>query len=140
MTKRDARELALQVLFQMEFSPSLSFVKSLDTFRANFTAPPEVWNYALTLLECFNLRQKEIDDVIQNHSAHWRLPRMALVDKNIMRIAVCELLFQDNVPPAVAINEAIEIAKKYGSQDSPAFINGVLDQVRKSKIEEDPAT
>lgn len=132
-TRRLGRELALQVLFQQEFSPTLSFQEGLDTFRGNFQAPDGVWNYAELLLVGINGNKNHIDDKIQSNSSNWTLERMALVDLNIMRIAVYEICFSNNdIPSKTAINEAVEISKKYGSTDSGAFINGILDQIHKS--------
>ncbi len=131
-TRRMSRELALQVLFQQEFSPQQSVDAGLENFRRSFDATPEVWNYAQELLRGVITHAIEIDGLIQSRSAHWTLKRMALVDLNIMRIAVYELKYAlEAVPPAVAINEAIEISKKYGTVDSAAFVNGILDQIMK---------
>jgi len=131
-SRRLSRELALQVLFQQEFATKQSFQSGLDTFRTNFSAPPEVWDYAAQLLHGVEQHLKEIDTLIQTHSAHWALKRMALVDLNIMRIGVFEMKFgPEQLPPAIAINESIEIGKKYGSVDSAAFVNGILDQIMK---------
>ena len=131
-TRRLARELALQVLFQQEFSPTLDYETGLKTFRGNFQAPEEVWNYALTLLNGLETHKEKIDQTIDSNSSHWTLDRMALVDLNILRIASYELLFlSDEIPPKTAINEAIEISKKYGTTESGGFVNGVLDQINK---------
>lgn len=130
-TRRLSRELALQVLFQQEFA-SQTVEAGLETFRRSFDATPEVWGYALDLLKGVEKNRATIDDVIQKCSAHWKLKRMALVDLTIMRIATFELKFtSESVPPAVVINEAIEISKKYGTVDSAAFVNGILDQIVK---------
>jgi N utilization substance protein B len=131
-TRRLSRELALQVLFQQEFAPQQTVEDGLQTFRRSFDAETEVWTYALEVLRGIAARHSEIDAEIQKASAHWTLKRMALVDLIIMRIAVYELKHASEiVPPAVAINEAIEISKKYGSVDSAAFVNGILDQIVK---------
>ncbi len=74
---------------------------------------------------------EELDALIVRFSEHWRLERMTVVDRNLLRLAVFELLYQPKIPPKVAINEAVEMAKRYGSEDSGAFINGILDQIRK---------
>lgn len=130
--RRQSRELALQVLFQQEFSPAQSVENALLTFRRSFDAEPEVWTYALELLKGVESNLKTIDTTIQGAAAHWTLKRMAMVDLNIMRIATFELKFGgNNVPPAVVIDEAIEISKKYGTTDSAAFVNGILDQIMK---------
>lgn len=131
-TRRLSRELALQVLFQQEFAPQQSVEAGLENFRRSFVATEEVWSYALLLLKGFETHRAAIDAIIQSHSAHWTLKRMALVDLNIMRIAAFELKFaEETIPPAVAIDEAIEISKKYGTEDSAAFVNGILDQIVK---------
>jgi transcription antitermination protein NusB len=131
-TRRLSRELALQVLFQQEFAPQQSVEDGLATFKRSFDAEPEVWSYALEILKGLESKRTEVDGLIQSRSAHWTLKRMALVDLNIMRVAVYELKFATElVPPPVAIDEAIEISKKYGTVDSAAFVNGILDQIVK---------
>lgn len=131
-TRRLSRELALQVLFQQEFAPKQSVEAGLATFRSSFEADPDVWEYAQLLLKGVETDQKKIDDMIQASAMHWKLKRMALVDLNIMRIATFEMKFAaEIVPPAVAIDEAIEISRKYGTVDSAAFVNGILDQIMK---------
>jgi N utilization substance protein B len=130
--RRQSRELALQVLFQMEFAPNLNFHDGLETFRKNFVADEDVWQYAEFLLAGIQENLPAIDAMIQKSSAHWTLKRMALVDLNIMRVTCFEMkLSSEIIPPAVAINEAIEISRKYGTSDSAAFVNGVLDQLVK---------
>lgn len=131
-TRRLSRELALQVLFQQEFAPNQSVEDGMATFKHSFNNEPDVWSYALELLKGIEKNRLQIDQVIQTSSAHWTIQRMALVDLIIMRIAAFELKFSDgSVPPASVINEAIEISKKYGSVDSSAFVNGILDQIMK---------
>ncbi len=131
-TRRLSRELALQVLFQQEFAKKQTIEAGLETFRSSFEAPPEVWDYTLRLLTGIEQQQTEIDTWIEKYSAHWKLKRMALVDLIIMRIATFELKFNDDsVPGPAVINEAIEISKKYGTVDSAAFVNGILDQIMK---------
>src|SRR4051812_47932171 len=127
-TRRLSRELALQVMFQQEFAPKQSFEAGLANFRRSFDAPAGGWAEALDMLKGVEQHHPTIDALIQKCSAHWTLKRMALVDLNIMRLAVYELKFAaDKVPPAVGINEAVEISKKYGTVDSAAFVNGILD-------------
>lgn len=133
-TRRLSRELALQVMFQQEFNPKQSVELGLETFRRSFDAEVEVWSYALEMLKGVEKSSQEIDSLISKSSAHWTLKRMALVDLNIMRLAVYEMKFaaaENVIPPAVAINEAVEVAKKYGTIDSAAFVNGILDQIVK---------
>ncbi|MBX7231158.1 MAG: transcription antitermination factor NusB [Bdellovibrionales bacterium] len=131
--RRQSRELALQVLFQLEFVKEQNLKLALDNFRSAYFASELTWDYALFLLQGVEEQKETIDQQIKSHTEHWKLERLALVDRNILRIAVFELKKSDpEVPPAVVINEAIEIAKKYGNTDSGKFINGVLDQIKKN--------
>ena len=132
--RRESREIALQVLFQREFAPDIQIEDALNLFRSSFEAEREVWNYATLLLRGVATHKEGIDEAIQAASAHWSLKRMALTDLNIMRIATFELLFSEDPPPPLAvIDEAIEISKKYGTNDSASFTNGILDQIRKTR-------
>lgn len=81
------------------------------------------------LIKKLLLHEKEVDELLKKSSAHWSPDRMAVIDKNIIRLGICELLFDSTTPPKVVINEAVEIAKKYGTEESPDFINGILDKV-----------
>ncbi len=133
-TRRQARELALQVLFQQEFVAEINATQALKNFKEAFEAPEEVWTYATQILEGIRSKKAEIDSLIEKNSAHWRMPRMALVDRNLLRIGVYEIVYSDGeVPPKAALNEAIEISKKYGTTDSSSFINGILDQILRSQ-------
>ena len=131
LKRRQAREIALQVLFYMDirndFRPEvlLSFCDNFlfeDTPREFFT------NLVTGIIE----NRPALDKKIVAASKNWRLERMSLVDRNAMRIAVYEMMFCDDIPPVVSINEAIEIVKKFGSDDSGAFINGILNTIWKS--------
>ena len=133
--RRQSRELALQVLFQREFSPETSVGNSLHYFREMIKGPEEMWQYAAHLLEGILNMSEVVDKKLSSASTKWSLSRMSLVDKNTLRIAVFEMInSQEPVPPKVAINEAIEVAKKYGNTDSPAFVNGILNEVAKDVI------
>lgn len=133
-TRRQARELALQVLFQLEFAPGRDLTLALRNFQAAFEAEADTWDYAMQLLQGIQVKQAELDQLIQTHTAHWKLERLALVDLNVLRIAAFELQNGALAPAPVVINEAIEIAKKYGTTDSGKFVNGVLDQIRKAVL------
>ena len=85
----------------------------------------------LSLLEKVFAQAEEIDTMLKKFSDHWTLERMSMVDRNILRLGICELMFEASTPPKVVINEAVEIAKKFGTEDSPDFINGILDKVFK---------
>lgn len=128
--RRQARELALQVLFQLEFSPGVSASELLDLVGA--AIDKDSVHYAQTLVEGVQTEKSRIDSVIQSASSHWKVERMALVDRNLLRLAVFEMKFaSEPLKPNIVINEAIEIAKKFGSTDSSAFVNGLLDQIGK---------
>lgn len=130
--RRRARELALQMLFQAEFTPPSAAPEILRRFQEEFDVPRDVVEYADLLVQGIFLHRDQLDQTIQAASSHWKLPRMALVDLNVMRIALFEIKFAASpLPPKVAINEAVEIAKRYGSTDSGSFVNGILDQAAK---------
>lgn len=127
--RRLARELALQVLFQKEFV-EVSVEQGLAYFRETIKGTPDVWAYARRILNGIEENATEIDKKISGASSKWSLSRMSLVDKNALRVATWEMFFSDNeVPPKVVINEAIEVVKKYGNTDSPAFVNGILHEL-----------
>ena len=131
--RRRSREIALQVLFQMEFNSHLNVEQALGLYLENFEASPEIKEYAAQLVHGVNDKMPELDRVIQAHSQNWKVSRMAFVDKNILRVAVFEMKFLDaQVPQNVIIDEAIEIGKRFGSQDTSSFVNGVLDNISKS--------
>ncbi|MCM2282324.1 MAG: transcription antitermination factor NusB [Bdellovibrionaceae bacterium] len=131
--RRRSRELALQFLFQNEFDRKTSATDAVRSFAEHFDVEKDVVEYAGQIVDGITRQSAEIDREIQACSAHWKIPRMALVDLNVMRIATFEMKFHSPaVPPHVAINEAVDIAKKYGTTDSGAFVNGILDQVARS--------
>jgi len=135
MKRRKAREYVLQFLFQSEFGnnpPQAEDVKNnLKQFWADKEKDPEVIKFASEIIEGTIPLMVEIDAVINKAAEHWALGRMAAVDRNILRSAVYELLYRKDIPSAVTINEAIEIAKKYSTTESAAFINGILDKIAK---------
>lgn len=128
--RRKSRELAIQILYQMEMKGS-DPKGVLDLFWKGNEAPEDIRKFSVDLVEGVFRNQKEIDQIIEKHSIHWRLPRMAVVDRNILRLGVYELLYSHDIPTSVALDEAVEIAKKFGTTDSSSFINGVLDNVAK---------
>jgi transcription antitermination protein NusB len=130
--RRRSRELTLQFLFQNEFGLKAADGNLFARFAEHFSVEPEVLEYASQLAAGMTAYAAEVDALIQSNSAHWKISRMSLVDLNVMRIAVFEMKFMNpQVPPSVAINEAVEVAKKYGSTDSGGFVNGILDNVAK---------
>lgn len=127
---RKAREAALRLLFQWELSKEApERVKKLYWQRAR--AAPPLRAAANSLFDAVLERREAIDQLLRAHAEHWRLERMSAVDRNILRLAVCEFLTRADIVPAIAINEALEIAHRYSTDESVAFINGVLDAVRR---------
>jgi N utilization substance protein B len=125
-SRRRARELALQLLYQYEVTESSPELMQ-DNFEEWKGATDGVREFADILLRGVLIHIEEIDGQLGQQTAHWRLERLAAVDRNILRLAMYELLYHSETPHAVVIDEAIEIAKKYGAEDSPRFVNGVLD-------------
>jgi N utilization substance protein B len=125
-SRRRARELALQLLYQYELTGA-----DPEAMQAEFeewrSASDGVREFADSLLKGTLANLEEIDGELERQTAHWRLDRLAAVDRNILRLALYELMFNASTPHAVVIDEAIEIAKKYGAVESPRFVNGVLD-------------
>ena len=130
--RRLSRELALQVMYQMEHVQQ-SPQEALKLFRSNFEAPANLMHYAKNLVLGITQHQITLDDAISQASPRWKMERMSRIDRNILRLAAYELLYSDDVPAKVAINEAIELAKSFGGDESPSFINGVLDCLLNSK-------
>ena len=132
--RRTARELALKFLYQTEFN-SNSPDSELNSFCDRANVSEEVQNFTQALIKNILFHKKEVDELLEKISANCVPERMAVIDKNILRLGICELLFDPTTPPKVVINEAVEIAKKFGTEESPDFINGILDKVFKdSKV------
>lgn len=133
MRKRtQARELALQTLYQLE-SNSKKFGPDTHSFIESQTQDPIIISFVLDLVEgCFT-HQPKIDQAIKKIALNWDINRMVMVDRIILRLGVYELMFRSDIPPIVAINEAVDLAKKYGSKDSGAFVNGILDKIHHSQ-------
>jgi N utilization substance protein B len=135
-TRRNSREAALQFLYQEDFTlgPDQQFgydlAERFDLFCALFQVNKKARAYALLLLQGISDNLAEIDRLIVDTASNWRLVRIAATDRNLLRIAIFEMLHLADVPPQVAINEAVEIAKRFAGEESPKFINGVLDAVR----------
>jgi len=132
-SRRRARECALQVLYALDCSPCTPDQAIEQHFKFFLGEKPmnsdEMEAYAEALVRGVCLNKLEIDQRIQASSHHWKLARMSIVDRNLLRLATYEILRVEDVPRKVAINEAIEISKKFGSEDSPSFINGILDRI-----------
>jgi N utilization substance protein B len=125
-TRRKAREVALQVLFQIDVS-QVDTQEAIELFWDNFEAPENVRGFSTELISGTQSQRDDIDDLIKSCSENWSLERMSKVDRNILRLAVYELVYCNDIPPKVTINEAIDLGKEYGSENSGSFINGILD-------------
>ena len=126
--RRKARELAIQVLFHLEFNPD----QPNESFRLiceNFEAPKSIRGFSSRLVFGVHKKKKDLDGWIQRASENWRLERMSLLDRSVLRLATYEMLYLDDVPPKVSIDEAVELGKKFGGKDSAGFLNGVLDRI-----------
>jgi len=152
--RREARERAVQFLFQYELNPPEDLPAALNQFwetqraaaiaeekgAATWGQPTElpppsaeeaaVRVFAEPLIRGVLENRAEADDVIKKHAKNWELHRIAAVDRNILRLAIYEMLHRQDIPPVVSINEAVDIAKKFSTQDSGKFVNGILDKVK----------
>lgn len=128
-SRRRSREMAVQVLYQVDMAQS-DIGEALRLFCKHFKAPESIRDFAIELVNGAHEHREEIDTLIRRFSENWRLERMPTVDRNILRLAIFELLYRPDIPTKVSINEAVDIGKKYGSEDSGSFINGILDRIR----------
>lgn len=152
--RREARERAVQFLFQHDLNPPDELGKALDQFwdsqraaaiagekgaatwgQAPELPPPDPEEQAMRLFADPLIRgtlehRDEMDEIIKKHAKNWDLHRMAAVDRNILRLAIYEMLHREDIPPVVSINEAVDIAKKFSTEDSGKFVNGILDKVK----------
>ena len=132
--RRKSRELAMQMLFQSDVGK-----QTPDQVRQSFWKAREesidmdTRGFAEDLFRVATTREEEIDTLIEQHSAHWRIPRMPAVDRNLLRLAVAELLGFPGTPVPIVINESLEIAKRYSAPESLSFLNGILDAISKSR-------
>ena len=128
--RHQASELALSFLYELEFHPMGVFEERLQAFWGGHPVKPEVRSFAEELMRGTIANRTSIDALLSPLIEHWILSRLALVDLCILRLAAYELLFHPHTPSKVAIDEAIELAKSFGGEDSGAFVNGVLDKIR----------
>ncbi|MDI6889822.1 MAG: transcription antitermination factor NusB [Thermodesulfovibrionales bacterium] len=131
MKRRRAREYALQILFQIDFKGKEIDSKDLEAFWSDKEESEDVKRFTEDLVRGTIKRLNEIDSMIERVAENWILKRMAAVDRNILRFATYEILYRKDIPSAVTINEAIEIAKKFSSSEAAPFINGILDRLAK---------
>ena len=129
--RRKARELALNALFQGEMTAT-SAVENFPLLCENFEINKKAIPYGRELVYGITEKRDELDAKIEESAVNWRVSRMSVLDRNIIRLASYEMMFKEDVPPRVAIDEAIELAKRYCGEDSPGFINGILDAILKN--------
>jgi transcription antitermination factor NusB len=131
--RTQARECALKILYAVDITKD-SFTECAESFwRNNHGIKKQVKEFSDFLLNGISGNLQLIDSMISKYATNWEIGRMATIDRNILRLSTFELLIADNIPPKVSINEAIELAKKYGDKDSGKFVNGVLDKINKSE-------
>ena len=128
--RRDGREAAVQFLFQKDLNSESQEGPLLADFWELRPATKKIQDFASELIEGILEHRADIDARIKKYVANYELDRIAAVDRNILRVAIYEMLFCRDIPPVVSINEAIEIAKRFGSEESGRFVNGVLDRLR----------
>ena len=122
---------ALQILFQLDLNQDLSTQKALNHFEEFYSLDKkQIDQFTHRLVMGVTENLSNIDSVLKKSSENWRPDRMAAVDRNALRLGVFEILFCDDIPATVSINEMIELAKQFGSESSPSFINGILDKIR----------
>jgi N utilization substance protein B len=132
--RRRSREFALHVLYQLEISRE-DISRVLIQQKEHLSLGNGDDAFAERIVHGVQKHGQEIDQLIRQYSENWRLDRMNLIDRNILRMAVFELLYCEDIPPKVTLNEAVELGKKYGSEESGSFINGILDRIRNEVVE-----
>ena len=134
MRKRTkAREYALQILYAVDITKDDPGECVRRFWEGNEESSAEVKKFAAGLVLGVSDNKKEIDEMITKYATNWHLDRMAVIDRNVLRFAAYELLYAKDIPPKVSINEAIDIAKKFGGPDSGKFVNGILDKINKTE-------
>ncbi len=137
--RRKSRESALQVLYQWDLTRQ-DTQKGLSHFKEHFSSNEENDPFLEQIVRGVLRHRKEIDQLIEQYSENWRLNRIAPIDHSILRIAIFELLYCDEIPPKVTLNEAVDLGKQYGSEDSGRFINGILDRILNEVVQKSDRT
>jgi len=132
-SRRKSREIALQMLFQWEMG-SHTPQHVISTFLPSQRLEADVEQFARTLFEGTVQAKESLDRSLSEHAQNWRLERMPAVDRNVLRLALYEMTHHPETPPAVVINEALEIVRRFSSEDSVEFVNGILDTIRKTTL------
>ena len=128
-----ARECALKILYAVDITKNSSLESARIFWENHPTIKDEVKKFSFFLTDGVSKNSVFIDSVISRYAANWQIQRMATIDRNVLRLATFELLFAEEIPPKVSINEAIEMAKRYGDKDSGKFVNGILDKINKTE-------
>lgn len=134
--RRQSREMAIQFLYQMDILGDEAWKTHLHDFWKENEANSDVREFAERVINMVHKQRKEIDKLIAQYTTNWEISRIAIVDRNVLRAAISELLFMEDIPQIVAINEAVDIAKKFGTPESGKFVNGILDKIRIEVIKE----
>jgi N utilization substance protein B len=134
-----AREVALQLLFQHDYNRHVPR-PAVEQLARERLKDMDLTAFCLRLYDGVLAHLADIDHRLAESAENWRLPRMAAVDRNVLRLGAYEVLHTPETPPEVVINEAIELARRYGSAESPAFVNGVLDRLRRGAATASPAS
>ena len=127
--RREAREQALQVLYQLDMAGS-------EPEWGRLHGPDDVQAFTRELVDGVRMNRERIDALIAGRSEHWRLPRLSRVDLSVLRLATFELVGRPEIPHSVTLNEAVEIARRFGSEESASFVNGVLDHIARQLAED----
>ena len=133
--RRKSRELAMQALFCMDMLKNES-EELLERLSEMLKLAPDIQRFYMTLIKGVIDNKSRIDQLIERFSSNWKISRMGCVDRNILRIAAYEILYCHDIPPKVSINEAVDIGKLYGTEESGSFINGILDGIYQQQISE----
>ena len=139
-SRREARKIVLQVLYQVDIIGDSEWKNTLRHLVVEKHLDKASKKFTRELIEGTLKNLPELDALISGASQNWKISRMAVVDRNILRLAICEMLYQEDIPSAVSIDEAIELGKQYSGEKSAAFINGILDRVYKTIGENKKAT
>ena len=131
-TRRESREWVVQILFQLDVNPSDDLVPVFDSFWSDRKPGSKSKRFTEELVRGVRENMEQIDTSIRDLAMHWDIERMGVLDRNVLRLAIYEMLFRDDIPPVVSINEAVDIAKYFSNRESGKFVNGILDHVRRN--------
>ena len=137
--RRETREWIIQFLFQMDFNPE-PLDEALKLFWSDKNPPEREKRYAEEIIKGVVQHRDELDDYLSRYAKRWDSGRMGAVDRTVMRVALFEMLYRDDIPPVVSINEAVHFAKDFSSFQSGRFVNGVLDRIRRDLVKRPPRT